>query len=252
MPLISIITVTYNAGEFLDRTLQSIHNQTCKDFEVILVDGGSTDNTLQIAQKYSGFISKNLSEPDRGIYDAMNKGLSLATGTFVWFINAGDEIASDTIVEEISEKLKPESDLLYGDCLFVNSAGNVRGKRSELTPHKIHAAVTWRDMKYGMLVSHQSLLVKRTLAPLYDINNLSADVDWEIECFKRAQKIVFLDKPISRYLEGGVSNKRLKTSLKDRFLVLQKHFGVINNLINHIYILLRGLNLIFRNRGRYW
>jgi glycosyltransferase involved in cell wall biosynthesis len=252
MALISIITVTFNAEKFLERTLLSIQKQTLKDFEVLVIDGKSTDNTLTIARKYDSLIATVISEKDNGIYDAMNKGLDLAKGDFVWFINAGDEIADEHVVQKIAERTDDSIDLIYGDSLLVDLSGKVKGKRSELTPHRLKQNINWKDLKYGMLVSHQSLLVRKKIAPHYKTDNLSADVDWEINAFKAAQKTLFLEFPLSRFLEGGVSNRHLKRSLKDRYLVLQDHFGWFSNFINHLYILFRGMTLVLKRRRKYW
>lgn len=252
MPLITIITITYNAEKFLERTLQSIAKQKCKDFEYLLIDGQSKDETLKIAEKYKNIITTITSEKDKGIYDAMNKGLNLAKGDFVWFINAGDEISEKGTVCEIANKLSTNVDLLYGDAWFVNDTGQIRGKRSDLTPHKLKDGIGWRDLRYGMLVCHQSLIVRRSIAPLYIEDNLSADIDWEIKSFKKAEKVIYIDHPIAKYLEGGISNQHLKKSLQDRYKVLRSHFGYFPNLYNHLIILLRGILKIFKSRGKYW
>ncbi|MGR3809225.1 glycosyltransferase family 2 protein [Jiulongibacter sp. NS-SX5] len=252
MTKISIITITYNAQNVILRTLQSIENQTCKDFEYIIIDGASSDDTLKIINQYEHLITKQVSEPDKGIYDAMNKGLKLASGDFVWFMNAGDEIAEPNTVCLLNETINKEIDLIYGDSLFVNENGEPRGLRSKLTPHRLRSSLKWTDLKYGMMVCHQSLLVRRTIATNYMENNLSADVDWEINAFKNSRMAVFINQPLSKYLEGGISNQNLKRSLIDRYLVLQKHFGLLPNLWNHLIILFRGLFKIASNKGKYW
>ena len=249
---LSIITITYNAEQFLERTIQSILAQTDQDFEYIIVDGKSKDGTLLIASTYKNRVNQLISEPDKGLYDAMNKGLKLAKGDFVWFMNAGDEINDNQSVEKIYQSISNETDVLYGDTFFVNNVGEIQGLRSEITPHRLPKNLKWQDMKLGMLVCHQSFIVRKIIAPLYMENNLSADVDWEIECLKRAKEVKYLDFVVAKYLTGGVSNQQLKRSLLDRYEVLKKHFGTFGAIIAHVQILWRGVRLMVRNKGKYW
>jgi glycosyltransferase involved in cell wall biosynthesis len=250
--LITIITITYNAEQFLERTIQSILAQTDQDFEYIIIDGKSKDGTLQIAEKYKNRVNKLISEPDKGLYDAMNKGLKNASGDFVWFMNAGDEINDKETVSRIAQSVTQQTDILYGDTYFVNNEGEIQGLRSEITPHRLPKNLKWQDMKLGMLVCHQAFIARKSIAPLYMKNNLSADVDWEIECLKRAKEVKYLDFVVAKYLTGGVSNQQLKRSLTDRYEVLKKHFGLMGAISAHIQILFRGVGLILKNRGKYW
>lgn len=250
--LISIITITYNAEEFLERTIQSILAQTNQDFEYIIVDGKSKDGTLQIASTYKNRVNQLISESDKGLYDAMNKGLKLAKGDFVWFMNAGDEINDNQAVERICQAISDKTDVLYGDTYFVNNQGEIQGLRSEITPHRLPKDLKWQDMKLGMIVCHQAFIARKSIAPLYMENNLSADVDWEIECLKRANKVQYLDFVVAKYLIGGVSNQQLKRSLLDRYEVLKKHFGILGVIIAHGKILWRGTFLMIKKRGKYW
>lgn len=249
---LTIITITYNAEEFLERTIQSIIAQTNQDFEYLIIDGNSKDKTLDIAKRYENRVNRLISEPDKGLYDAMNKGLKAASGDFVWFMNAGDEIYDPKAVERIYQNITDKTDVLYGDTYFVDNQGNQQGLRSEITPHRLPKDLTWRDMNLGMLVCHQAFIARKTVAPLYMENNLSADVDWEISCLKKARKIQYLDFVVANYLTGGISNKQLKRSLLDRYEVLKKHFGFVGAVMAHVKILTRGISLIIKNRGKYW
>ena len=250
--LLSIITITYNAEQFLERTIQSILAQTDQNFEYIIVDGKSKDGTLRIASTYKNRVNQLISEPDEGLYDAMNKGLKLAKGDFVWFMNAGDEINDKETVSRIAQSVSEQIDVLYGDTYFVNNEGEIQGLRSEITPHRLPKNLKWQDMKLGMLVCHQSFIARKSIAPFYMKNNLSADIDWEIECLKRAKEVKYLDFVVSKYLTGGVSNQQLKRSLLDRYEVLKKHFGFVGAVVAHGQILWRGIGLIFKNREKYW
>jgi len=249
---LSIITITYNAEPFLERTIQSILAQTDQNFEYIIIDGRSTDGTLQIARKYKNRVNKLISEPDKGLYDAMNKGLKNASGDFVWFMNAGDEINDNQAVEKIYQAISDKTDVLYGDTFFVDDTGNVQGLRSEITPHRLPKELKWQDMKLGMLVCHQAFVARKSIAPFYMENNLSADVDWEIACLKLAREVKCLDFVVAKYLTGGISNKQLKRSLLDRYEVLKIHFGFMGAVSAHFQILFRGLGMVVKNRGKYW
>ena len=249
---LSIITITYNAEQYLERTIQSIMNQSDQNFEYLIIDGKSKDGTLQIAEKYKNRVNQLICEPDKGLYDAMNKGLKNASGDFVWFMNAGDEINDSQAVEKIYKAINNKIDVLYGDTYFVDNAGNIQGLRSEITPHRLPKDLKWQDMKLGMLVCHQAFITRKSIAPLYIENNLSADVDWEIACLKKAKEVKYLDFVVAKYLIGGISNKQLKRSLIDRYEVLKKHFGLVGAFFAHVQILFRGIKLIVKKKGKYW
>ena len=248
MATLSIITVTYNAGVFLERTLQSLERcllanpASRKEIEYLLIDGGSADDTLKIAQKYPQLINRVTSEKDAGLYDAMNKGQAQATGDYVWFLNAGDEIHDPQTLTRLLDKIRQnDADVLYSDALVVNNAGTRLGLRSQLMPHSLPKNITWRDFAWGMKICHQAFIAKRSICPKYDITNLSADLGWEINCLKRAQDIVYLDFVLCKYLAGGLSAKRRWRSLADRFLVLKQHFGLLPTLLNHGWIVVRAV-----------
>lgn len=245
--LLTIITITYNAEPFLERTLRSVAKAArlvpgvADNIEYILVDGASQDGTLQIAEQYSSLLTRIVSEPDAGLYDAMNKGLSLATGDYLWFLNAGDEVHDGQVLSRLLHAFENPADVYYSDALFVDESGREIGLRSQVTPHTLPKNVHWRDFALGMKISHQAFIVRRAIAPAYDATNLSADIDWEIECLKISQRTVYLPFVLCRYLTGGLSARRRRRSLLDRFTVLRKHFGLMPTVVNHAKIAARGL-----------
>lgn len=241
---VSIITITFNPGELLDRTAQSIMGQSCKDFEWLIIDGESSDNTIEKIQKYLPFLEKIIpvrwiSEPDHGIYDAMNKGLKLAAGDYVWFVNAGDTIASPTTLESIIKSIsteKTEPDFIYGETLIVDSNGEVMGERRLKAPKHLN----WKSFRMGMLVCHQSMLVKRNLAPEYDLNyRFSSDFEWTIRCLKKAKGIHNTELVLSHFLDGGVSKKKMKASLKERFNIMVHYYGWLPTVLRHLWFVCR-------------
>ena len=240
--------------------MQSVLNQTFTDFEYLIIDGASKDETMSIVGKYvekyplpivSGQVSiRAFSERDKGLYDAMNKGLALAKGDYVLFLNCGDRLFNDKTLEEIATHITPQTDILYGETMLVDDERKHIGTRTALTVQKLPNKLTWRSLKYGMVVCHQSFLVKRSIAPFYMENNLAADIDWVIKCLKRSENVVNTYTIISEYLMGGVSKKRHQQSLKDRYAILKNHYGAIANFFNHIIITFRALGFKIKNLGK--
>lgn len=241
LPIISIITVVYNSEDLLPATIESVINQTYADIEYIIVDGGSKDGTVDIIEKYKDQISQWVSEPDKGLYDAMNKGLKMATGDFVWFMNAGDHLYAPDIVEKMIEKWQADTDILYGEVMLVDDARKELGTRSATTNQKLTNPLHWQDLAKGMVVCHQGFLPKRTIAPPYIENNLTADIDWVIKCLKASKKTTATELILATYLVGGISKQHHQQSLKDRYFVLKEHFGFWTNLWNHVGIVWRRL-----------
>lgn len=254
MPVLTLITVTYNAAAVLERTLRSVQCQTVRgDVDVLVVDGASTDGTLDIVNRYETVVTRWISSPDQGIYDAMNKGLALATGEYVWFLNAGDELYDETTLAQFFAQRSEAADVYYGDALFVRDDGSPIGLRSEVTPHRLPNRATWRDFSHGMVICHQSFVMRRNLAPPFRLDHpYSADIDWEIRCLKTARRVVNLGVPLSRYLVGGFSVKNLRASLLDRFAILREHFGLLLTVANHTGIFWRGFWFARRRGGKYW
>src|ERR1700761_112956 len=135
-PRLSIITIVYNNASDIERTILSVINQTYKNIEYIIIDGASTDGTLNIIGKYRDSISKLVSEPDKGIYDAMNKGLQQATGDYVLFMNSGDEIYAGDTVEKIFNT-EPDADIYYGETEMINADGKSLGRRRHKAPKQL-------------------------------------------------------------------------------------------------------------------
>lgn len=210
----------------------SVLGQTYSGIEYIVIDGGSTDGTLDIVEKYKTKLYMLISEKDNGIYDAMNKGLALAGGDYVLFMNSGDEIYAADTVEKVFASA-PDADIYYGETEMYNEAWQSLGKRRHEAPENF----TWRDFKFGMSISHQAIYIKKALTEPYDLEyRLSADIDWILKAAKKARKIVNTRMYVAKYLVGGMSKKRHRQSLIERFHIFSKHYGVVSNLINHVVI----------------
>jgi glycosyltransferase involved in cell wall biosynthesis len=226
----------------------SVVNQTYPNIEYIIVDGASRDGTMKIVQKYAQrfenqsntpFTFRWKSEPDKGLYDAMNKGQRLATGDFLLFLNAGDHLFSTDTLAQIAAQATLGTDILYGEVMWVDAGRKHLGTRSQKTTQQLPTVLDWKSMRYGMVVCHQAFLPRRTLAPAYLENNLSADIDWVIVCLKRAKKIQHTHLIVSEFLIGGISKQKHRQSLWDRYAVLKTHFGGWANFWAHIYIVWR-------------
>ncbi len=252
-PTISIITVVYNGEAELEGTIQSVLKQTYPAIEYVIIDGASKDGTLDLIKKYEPNIDFWKSEPDKGLYDAMNKGMQHATGDFVLFLNAGDRLYAKDTLDIIFSKCKTDTDILYGEVMMVDDARQPIGTRSEITTRQLPKNLNWKSLQKGMVVCHQAFIPRRTICPPYMMDNLAADIDWVIECLKKSRSNVFTDTIIAEFLVGGVSKQRHQQSLKDRFAILQKHYGVLPNLWNHGMILLRAVwfRIIRTGKERY-
>ncbi len=233
-PKISIITVVYNGQSLIERTIKSVLSQSYTNIEYIIMDGASSDGTLKIAEKYQHQIAVIQSGKDNGIYDAMNKGLAIATGDYVLFLNAGDELYSNETIKSVFSF--GDADVYYGNTAVVNEQGQVLGDRRLSPPGQLN----WKSLKYGMCVSHQSFIAKRSLTEKYNLDySVSSDIDWVISVLKKSSKITNIKNYISKFLEGGTSNKRRKVALGERFSIMSNHYGFFQTLLNHIYILFR-------------
>ncbi len=235
---VSIITVVYNAAESLKKTVKSIQSQTHQDIEYIVVDGKSTDGTLQVIEQHAATITKFISEKDQGIYDAMNKGLALATGELVLFMNAGDLFYNSTTLADSLQGYIDE-DVLYGDAAIMNTSGLAYKLRDHKCPPR---QLTWRSLQRGMVVCHQSLLVRRSIAPFYELRyKIAADIDWTIRLLKQSTRVKNTHLVVCKFLEGGTSSQRRNRSWLERWKILQQHYGIVLTSINHLGFLLEAL-----------
>jgi glycosyltransferase involved in cell wall biosynthesis len=252
-PIFSIITVVYNGETLIDLTMQSVLNQSFTQYEYILIDGLSKDGTIEVIKRYSEqhpLSIQWISEKDNGLYDAMNKGLSMAKGRFILFLNAGDALFDSDVLTKMAAQITPKTDVLYGETMLVDDSRKHIGTRSELTVQKLPEKLTWQGMNRGMVVCHQAFLPALHLTPQYMPDNLAADIDWVIKCLQKADNVVNTHVVISEYLMGGMSKQRHNQSLKDRYEILKTHFGFLPNLMNHIVILGRAFWFkIFNKKG---
>lgn len=235
-PRISIITICYNAASTITRTLRSVSAQTYPNIQYLIIDGASKDNTLELVRELAP-EAEIYSERDKGIYDAMNKGLDRATGDYVWYVNAGDALVSPTTVEDLVRATCTGDslpDVLYGDTRLIDAEGHDLGLRRLRPPHQLD----WRSFRSGMLVCHQAFVAKRTISPHYDLSyRFSADVDWCIRVLKEAKTTAFYPEPIALYLNEGTTTANHRASLIERFHVMRHHYGLVTTVLQHLRFL---------------
>ncbi|MEG1007272.1 MAG: glycosyltransferase family 2 protein [Bacteroides sp.] len=238
LPTLSIITVTYNAEQVLETTLQSVISQTYHHIEYILIDGASKDRTLAIAEKYRDRIQLLISEPDRGLYDAMNKGIALATGEYVCFLNAGDSFHQDDTLQQMMQSIKGRElpDVLYGETALVDGKGHFLRMRRLSAPE----VLTWKSFRQGMLVCHQAFIARRTLIQPYNLSyRYSADFDWCIRILKKAKTIHNTHLTLIDYLDEGMTTQNRKASLMERFRIMVHHYGLWSTVMHHAWFVFR-------------
>ncbi len=238
-PKFSIITITYNAASVIEPTLQSVLAQTYRNYEYLLIDGGSKDDTVAKAKASGITFAHIISEPDKGLYDAMNKGIGLATGDYLCFLNAGDSFfAPDTLqtIATAANKEKTLPDVLYGETAEVDKERNFVRMRRLKAPKELN----WRSFKDGMMVCHQAFYAKREIAPMYDLKyRFSSDVDWCIKVMKRSSRLVNVNATVINYLQDGLSIQNHRASLKERFCIMSKHYGLLPTIARHLWFILR-------------
>ncbi len=235
-PLFSIITITFNAASTLPATLASVERQSLTDYEYLVVDGASTDNTVSLA-KASPAVTSVVSEPDKGLYDAMNKGIGRARGQYLIFLNAGDALHAPDTLQQMAQCIATHHpDILYGETALVDADHNFVGMRRLKAPEQL----TVKSFRMGMLVCHQAFVVRRELAPQYDLRyRFSADFDWCIRCMQQARTITNSRITLIDYLNEGMTTANRKASLWERYEIMCRYYGTIPTALRHLWFAMR-------------
>ena len=228
-PKVSIITVVYNGITHLEQTILSVIGQSYDNIEYIIIDGGSTDGTVELIKKYEDKIAYWVSEPDGGIYDAMNKGITQASGEIVGLINADDWYELDAVAKVLEAFQTTDADVVHGSMQILqeNGTGFVKGVEKDL-----------RKLKKGMLLNHPTVFVKRSLYETYGMFDTSYRIvaDWEmmVRWWLKDVKFVGVSETLANFRMGGVSSEHLKKSFKEKRRVRSEH--KMNNLIDWYYV----------------
>lgn len=237
-PKFSVITVCYNAEATIEDTIQSVISQTYHHVEYIIVDGASKDRTMDIVNRYREHIAIIVSERDKGLYDAMNKGIGLATGDYLCFLNAGDSFHEDDTLQQIVHSIHTPQlpDVLYGETELVDHEGHFLRMRRLSAPE----VLTWKSFRQGMLVCHQAFFPRRNLVMPYDLRyRFSADFDWCIKIMKKSKVLHNTHLTLIDYLAEGMTTRNHKASLKERFRIMTRHYGWTSTLAFHLWFVLR-------------
>lgn len=241
MPLISIITVCYNAADTVSRTLESVDSQTFGDYEHLIVDGASSDSTVDIVMAHANPRRRLISEHDKGIYDAMNKGMSNTSGPYLIFLNAGDKFHTPETLSLIAEAIETnrQPGIVYGQTDIVDHEGRRLGPRHLSAPKEL----TLKSFASGMLVCHQAFVALRRIAPRFNTDfRFSADYDWCIQCLQHSRCNVGLtDTVLIDYLSEGTTTRNRIPSLKERFRIMCFYYGFFPTVIRHIGFVVRAL-----------
>ena len=224
---ISLITAVYNNAFGLCSSLESSLGQTHQDVERIVIDGGSTDGTLQVLEDYTSKIDHIVREPDNGIYDALNKGIQLATGDIIGILHSDDLFAGPDILEKIARKFESSSiDLLYGDLCYVSNQNP-----NEIVRYWRAGAFTQSKLPNGWMPPHPTVYVRREMFDkygLYDIHyRIAADYDWMLRLLtKQTLDVAYFPEVLVHMRTGGASNRSFKNlwqKSREDYLILRNH-----------------------------
>jgi glycosyltransferase involved in cell wall biosynthesis len=251
-PLITVITVVFNEAVSLEKTMLSVLNQTYDNVEYIVIDGGNTDGTLDIIRQYDHAIDYWVSEKDEGIYDAMNKGIGLASGGWVNFMNSGDLFYSTTTLEKIVFKFKKKYSIVYGDVQAFS-------KKYHFKEMKISRPVTAKNLIMKLPICHQATFVTLKAfkeVGLYDTNyKICADHDWLLKALMAGNQATYVHQCIALNNRDGVSSVSLFKLQRERLTLALLHFNDLKPMIYLMALipflkipfifLFRKLNLIY-------
>jgi len=245
-PLISIVTVVYNDADGLEKTIQSVLSQTYKNIEYIVIDGGSSDGTVEVIQKYESHIDYWVSEPDKGIYDAMNKGSERATGDFVNFLNAGDFFFEETTLHKVITKIDERDKVYFGRAKIGN------GTSSWLYPNDKYHGHNIEQWLINNLPNHQAMFFPKNFYKNYSYiieYKVGADSDYKFAS-EHKNGFVFIDEIVTAFQLGGTSSSfsslnTTKQILKDSWQISIKHKGLRYAIKRQIKIFVKyGLNFL--------
>jgi glycosyltransferase involved in cell wall biosynthesis len=222
LPLVTIITVTFNSGSGLRQALDSVVNQSYEKIEFIVIDGGSTDGTIDLIKEYSDKIAYWVSEPDQGIYNAMNKGIDKANGDLVYFLNSDDYFYDNKVVEDIvkiySQANKP--DVIYGDVMNYNKKQGIIGRSGR--------EIELKDVQKGRVICHQGIFMKRDLLIEHKFNEqykIVADYELQVKCLIQRCHFLYVDRVIAYYYTDGFSSQleSKRRIIFEKMDVIKKH-----------------------------
>lgn len=215
---ISIVTIVLNDKNNIERTIQSVLAQDI-EFEYVIIDGGSTDDTLDVIEKYKDKINILVSEPDAGIYNAMNKAIDLVNGEWVCFMNSGDMFFDSNVLKKILPNLDDNVDIVYGDqeVRYISKSKILKADKNI------------KDIWKGMVFSHQSCFVKKDILKQYrfnESNRITADYELFNILYKVNKRFKYIPMIVASVSTGGVSDIKRIDSIVSRWNIIDKNFGL--------------------------
>ena len=232
---VSVITIVFNLEAEIEKTIQSVINQTFQNVEFIVVDGGSSDGTLHIIEKYKNRINTFITGPDKGLFDAMNKGLTCVSGDYVIFMNGGDRFYSHETLATVVKELDDIGDdslpgLIYGHAMEESKDGRTLFLKRSRSPK-----VKW----WGMFTHHQAMMYNMSVIRKYGIRydlkvKIGSDYKFTLEFLNHTGKTFAMNEPLCVFRQGGISHKRWKTALKEQWWIrrrILKHTVALTSLI---------------------
>jgi len=219
---ISVVSVSFNSKNTIDNAISSVISQSCKNIEYIAIDGGSTDGTVDIIKSYGGKITKFISEPDKGIYDAMNKGIRMASGDVIGILNSDDMYADDAVLKDVAETFeRTGADAVYGDLVYVDKDDTNKVVRYwKSGPYKPGS------FRKGWHPAHPALFVRKAIYDKYGVFDTSFDISADFELMlrffeKHKIKTAYLPRVLVKMRMGGESNGSLANIIKGNVNILR-------------------------------
>ncbi|MDD2974203.1 MULTISPECIES: glycosyltransferase family 2 protein [Aliarcobacter] len=224
LPKVTVVTVTYNAEKYLEQTIKSVIEQDYPNIEYIIIDGASSDKTVDIINKYEKYITYWISEPDSGIYDAMNKGIDIATGEWINFMNAGDSFVEKNTISKVVKKIGEDTDIISGDIFYIESDKKTYKKSAKLENKLKH-----------MFCFHQTMFTKISLMKKYKFNTnfkIAGDYDFILKCAMNNYNFKLVSIPIANFLAGGLSEANNLIGRIEELFIQSKYIKEKNQIFN--------------------
>lgn len=239
-PKVTVVTVTFNAATEIEATIKSVIEQSYPNIEYIIIDGGSSDGTLDIIRRYDKYITYWVSERDGGIYDAMNKGVIRASGDWINFLNCGDTFVSSETVSEVLENIPADADIVYGNTFYRKD-----------NRQWLHETYSLNDLWKSMICCHQSIFAKTHLMKQFPFNTeykISADFDFVYKCYVQGYKLYDTKLTIATHCANGISEKRIIKRMLERWHIVNRQTPKLEFNRFYLDLLRRKIWCILRNK----